>query len=136
MKIASMIGLAASVVSLGLAIWLLDFWIGLLAVFAAMRCWTGIRQAEALKLLEQAPRHHDAACPSCQARPPVGPFWFCPNCRVTFDPFMHMATCPNCGTRFPETQCLECQTAHPLMQWYQPAKPAPVSEDHNPEPRW
>ena len=118
LRIASMIGLVGVAGFVALAVWARDWWIGVIAVFAGLRCWAGMRQANVLAQMEQAPRHQGATCPACEAAPPVGPFWQCPACRIAFDTFVHMAICPICGTRFPETQCLECQQAFPIMQWY------------------
>src|SRR5262249_1914675 len=90
--------------------WLL----GLIAVFAVLRCVTGIQQARILAQLEAAPRHRDAACPSCSAHPLKGDFWKCADCGTSFDTFVHQAACPGCGRQFALTACPECRRSHPV----------------------
>lgn len=118
LKIASVIGLIASIAFFLLAMAFGEWWIALVAGFAGMRCWAGIQQANFLARLEESPRHMDASCPDCGAHPPAGPYWVCPHCQTVFDIFAQMAACPGCGMRAYESQCLECQKSSPHMQWY------------------
>ena len=113
------IGMIASVAAIGLAIFYWQsMWIGIMAAFAAIRCWTGFQQARLLARLENAPRHHDAACPSCEVHPLAGEYWECDECKTRFDTFMHHAVCPRCGTQFKLTACPECGRVHPFWAWY------------------
>ncbi len=52
-------------------------WLGILCAFILMRCWGGLRQAQALSRLEKAPRQQGFSCPQCKAAPPAGAFWLC-----------------------------------------------------------
>jgi hypothetical protein len=123
--VVSVIGMAVAVAVIALAglavlsgaTW--SWWYIVLAVFAGLRCWVGFRQARLLARLESAPRHRDAACPSCNAHPLKGPFWKCDECHARFDTFTHQAECPACGKRSPTTACPECRRAHPLWAWYE-----------------
>lgn len=125
LMIASIIGFVG-VAGFGvLAILEQSAWLGILAVFAGLRCWAGFQQARALARLAATPRHEDLACPSCKAAPPRGAFWGCSKCRVFFDTFETQATCPKCGMQFPLTRCVECGTLSALDQWQSPLIPVP-----------
>jgi Zn-dependent protease len=117
--VVSVIGMVGAVGLVGVAIVAGSWWIGLIAAFAAFRCWAGFRQARFLAQLESAPRHRDAVCPSCDAHPLKGPFWVCDECHTRFDAFTHQAECPGCGKRSSTTACPECRRAHPLWAWYE-----------------
>lgn len=118
LMVVSIIGMVGVAAAMGWAIYKVQWWLGLIAVFAAFRCWAGFQQARLLAQLEKAPRHRDAACPSCDAHPLKGPFWQCVQCGTQFDTFTHQAECPGCGMRFPSTACPECQRMHPIWAWY------------------
>ena len=122
--IIGMVGVAGFII---VALALQDWWFGVIAAFAALRCWAGFRHAQYLAKLENAPRHANAACPSCEVHPPRGPYWQCDQCGAPFDTFAHQAECPNCGKRFAVTACLECQRAHPVWAWYD-VDEAPANE--------
>jgi Zn-dependent protease len=89
----------------------------ILALFAAMQCFSGYREAKALKRLAEIPRHEGIACPTCKVSPPRGAFWACPMCRVAFDTFDTSATCPSCNVTFPTTMCPTCRKASPYAEW-------------------
>jgi predicted amidophosphoribosyltransferase len=56
--------------------------------------------------------------------PPMGQYWRCGKCSQPFDTFATLGTCPGCGSRFDQTQCLDCGTTHPLPDWmFPPAIP-------------
>jgi Zn-dependent protease len=93
-------------------------WLGLLTAFAAMQCFSGYKQAVALKKIEAIPRREEGVCPVCRSNPPKGPFWVCNACRTSFDTFETNATCPKCARLFPTTACLDCRTASPMAAWY------------------
>jgi Zn-dependent protease len=95
-----------------------SIWLGIIAAFAAYRCWVGFQQARILAQIENAPRHRDAECPSCAEHPLQGPFWQCDRCRAKFDIFITQGECPNCGEQFETTACPECGKAHPIWAWF------------------
>lgn len=117
LMVVSVIGLVAVVGVVAVAVLLQDIWIGVLAVFVAIRSWAGFQQAKLLAQLDRLPRHADAACPSCKAHPFAGNLWECHQCGAGFDMFAHGAICPSCSERFPETPCPECGQAFPIQQW-------------------
>jgi hypothetical protein len=128
--VVSVLGLVATGVIVILAAFSRQWWFVVLAVFAAFRCIIGFRQARLLARIETAPRHHDAACPSCDSHPLRGPYWACDSCHARFDTFEHQAECPNCGKRFGTTTCMECGRAHPVWAWYD--REAPPSWQEQP----
>ncbi len=112
LMVASTIGLIAVV---GLLVFTIRTpWLGILAVFALLQCWSGLQQARALSRVAAAPRREGLACPSCQSAPPMGEFWVCGHCRRPFDIFATHGVCPNCGMIFNSTRCLECGRDNPL----------------------
>jgi len=116
LMVASVIGLVAVAVLLVFALCsrLSNYfksnepWLIIMAVFVLLNCWGGLQQARALARLAAAPRRSGLACPLCHTPPPVGPFWACGRCRAGFDMFATRGVCPNCGTIFNATRCLEC----------------------------
>jgi Zn-dependent protease len=119
LMIASTIGLVAVVLLLLFAIKGLSLWLGVLAAFALIQCWSGLQQARLLARLEAAPRHAGLACPTCQHAPPAGDFWICGRCRRPFDMFATQGVCPHCGVIFEATRCLECGQVHRLQEFTQ-----------------
>lgn len=105
------LGMAALAVKSGSA------WFGILAAYAGMSCWGGMKQAKALGEIAKLRRRIGYECPSCKASPPIGPAWRCSSCTLTFDTFETHATCPACGTRFAQTRCLDCGAQHPMAEW-------------------
>lgn len=100
-----------------LAIAIQSGWLIILAVFAAMQCFNGYREAQALKRLAETPRHGGVTCPVCKVRPPRGLFWACMMCRVAFDTFETKAVCPKCNATFPTTVCPNCRSATAYTDW-------------------
>jgi Zn-dependent protease len=92
-------------------------WLAIVAAFAGMQCWSGFKQAQALKQVEALPRRGEAACPSCGSNPPRGLFWACSACRTAFDTFESGAACPRCGASFPATTCMDCRVSSPIEAW-------------------
>ena len=92
-------------------------WIGIMAVFIATNCWSGLRHALALAKLAKFPRREGFACPSCKTAPPLGTLWRCGKCGHAFDIFLTHGACPHCATGFNITQCLDCGTSSPLAEW-------------------
>jgi Zn-dependent protease len=92
-------------------------WIGIMAVFIAVNCWSGLRHALALARIAKIPRREGFACPSCHTAPPLGELWRCGKCGHAFDTFLTQGTCPHCATQFNATQCLDCGTSSPFAAW-------------------
>src|SRR5579862_1857162 len=102
-----------------------DAWLGIIALYLAMSCWSGFKQAQALSRLAQIPRREGYSCPTCHNAPPVGTYWKCGKCGQSFDTFASGATCPNCRTQYPTTRCLDCGRQHPMHEWMSPSFVAP-----------
>ena len=94
-----------------------DMWFGLIALFAASRCWAGFQQAKVLGKIEAMPRHKGYKCPSCGEPPFQGGFWTCNRCMKPFDAFASSARCPQCDQEFPTTTCPACRASNPLAAW-------------------
>jgi hypothetical protein len=94
-----------------------NLWLGLITLFAFQCCNQGLKQARALRQLEQMPRREGFTCPSCGAHPPIGAIWKCHKCQAAFDTFETQAECPNCHEQFPEAVCVDCRRAFPLSAW-------------------
>jgi Zn-dependent protease len=112
LMVVSVIGMVAGVGAVALAISLGSFWIGVIAVFAALRSLAGFQQARLLARMENAPRHEHAVCPSCKASPVMGKFWVWDRCQTRFDAFRHDGICPGCGNQFADTACPSCGVSH------------------------
>jgi Zn-dependent protease len=100
-----------------LALRLQSMWLGVVAAFVFMNCFRGLKQAQALLRLAKLPGQTAYSCPSCKTSPPLGEYWKCSTCAKVFDTFQTQAVCPNCGTQFPKTACLDCGRAHPFSEW-------------------
>jgi Zn-dependent protease len=94
-----------------------SFRLGFLALFVLASCWGGWREAQILRRLGELPRREGFACPSCKAAPPFGNYWKCSRCGRAFDTFQSRATCPNCGTEYPVTMCVDCRKQNPWSEW-------------------
>jgi len=112
LMVASGIGIVSVVLLLLFAI--RDAWLIIMAIFVLLNCWSGLQQARILARMSAAPRRAGLACPKCHTPPPVGAFWVCGRCRAGFDMFATRGVCPNCGTIFNATRCLECGEPLPL----------------------
>jgi Zn-dependent protease len=121
LMVASVIGIVGALALVGLAIFAreMSIWFGIMAFLGVMRCIAGFQQARLLAKLENAPRHRDAACPSCQAQPLKGDFWQCDQCGARFDTFTHHGICPSCSERYIRTACPECGQAHHIDDWFE-----------------
>lgn len=98
-----------------------DTWLFIMAAFILMNCWSGLQQARILSRIANAPRRMGLACPKCHTPPPAGEFWVCGRCRTAFDMFATRGVCPNCGTIFNATRCLECGESLPLYAFGPPS---------------
>ena len=115
--VATILGFVGAAGVVGLALWMRSAWSLLIAAYMLMSCWSGFKSARAMILLEKQPRREGFACPACGAKPSVGPFWKCAQCKRNFDTFETGAVCPHCGAQFPNTMCVECQKSHPISEW-------------------
>jgi Zn-dependent protease len=114
---ATLFGFVGVAGLIALAVSLQSVWLGIVAAFVALNCWSGFRQARRLTRLAELPRHHGLACPSCRAAPPIGPFWGCGRCRQAFDVFETQGRCPACGTPFDTALCVDCGSLQPIERW-------------------
>jgi Zn-dependent protease len=117
LMVATIIGFVGVAGLIALALWQQSMWIGIMAAFILMNCWRGLQQARALARMLALPRRDGFACPACKAAPPIGKFWACGKCRTAFDTFETQAICPQCGTQFADTRCIECGNMSPLGDW-------------------
>lgn len=115
--IATIFGFIGVIAFVGWALWARSLWIGAIAVFVFLNCWSGLKQARALLKIAKLPRRDGFACPSCHAAPPLGEFWKCRQCGQPFDTFHTGASCPACGARFGVTTCLDCRQSRPISEW-------------------
>jgi len=123
---ASIIGFIGVAVLIGLAVLAHSVWIGIMCVFILLNCWGGLRQARALARIAKLPRRDGFACPVCKIAPPVGAIWRCGKCGKPFDTFATQAVCPNCGTQFSATQCLDCGSTRPIGEWMTAPSAPPI----------
>ena len=120
LKATTIIGFVGVAGLILIAIAIQSIWIGIIAVFILLNCWSGLRTAQVMSRMEEAPRRVGFECPSCKAAPMVGAFWGCGKCRKAFDTFETHAACPHCGTQYTVTRCLDCGAMHPLDAWIVP----------------
>jgi Zn-dependent protease len=117
LMIAVYVGFIGVIGFVGVAVWLHSVWLGALAAFMLLNCWSGLKHARALLTIAKLPRREGFLCPRCNSKPPLGDFWTCNQCHRAFDTFQTGAACPGCGTRFNMTRCLDCGWAYPMEQW-------------------
>ena len=122
--VVSVIGLVGAVGIIGLAVLARDLWIGILAVFAALRAaWQDFQQeARLLALLARATAHEDAACPSCRAHPLMGAFWTWRSLPHTLRSDVHApGHVPRLSQGIWRNHVrLQCRQAHPVGDWFAP----------------
>jgi Zn-dependent protease len=121
LMVATVLGFVGVAAFIGVALWTRDLWLGAIAVFMLMNCWSGLQHARALLRFAKLPRRNDFTCPACKAHPPIGDFWKCGHCGQPFDFFQSQGVCPHCATHFALTRCVDCGTEHPLSEWFSPA---------------
>jgi Zn-dependent protease len=114
---ATIVGLLGIVGIFGLALWSRSSWYILLAIYMAVSCWRGLRQAQLLLRQAKLPRRQEFSCPSCHTAPPLGDHWKCGKCQQSFDTFEGHGVCPHCSTRYAATACLNCHQQHPMSEW-------------------
>jgi Zn-dependent protease len=115
--VASLVGFLGVLALGGLAILMQSVWIGIMAAFVALNCWSGFQQARLLSRLARIPRRPGYACPSCGAAPPLGDVWGCGQCGRGFDVFAFDARCPVCGAAYGGARCIDCNRLYPLAEW-------------------
>jgi Zn-dependent protease len=108
-----------------------EIWFGVLAFFAASRCWAGFQQARQMGKIESIPRHREYACPVCREAPFVGPYWVCNQCHAPFDTFETGGVCPQCGAKFDVASCPSCRQQSPRAAWR--IAPPPLSTSRGSE---
>jgi Zn-dependent protease len=114
---ASIVGFIGVACLIGIAVFVRDVWLVVVCGFIVLNCWGGLRQAQALARVANAPHREGFRCPDCKASPPVGNFWLCGKCRQPFDTFATDGICPHCGTQYSATSCPECGSLHPIIAW-------------------
>src|SRR5437764_6290311 len=77
LMVATILGLIGVVGFIGLAIYIRDAWLGIVAVYMPMNCWGGLKHAQALLQLTKLPRRNGFLCPACKIAPPVSTYWKC-----------------------------------------------------------
>lgn len=117
LTVASIIGVVGAAGFILLAIASRQPWLGIIAIFVGMLCWSGLKQAQTLSRLARLPRRGGFACPRCKSAPPVGDFWKCGQCGQPFDTFATGAVCPYCSAQFAVTSCLDCGAVSPMSEW-------------------
>ena len=124
LTIAATIGLGGAIIGVAVAAAIGDTWLVVIAIFAALQSWNGLKAARMLSAILAMPRYAGVNCPACQEPPPIGPFWQC-SCGAAFDTFQHQVTCPNCQRVFERTACPFCGASCPSIDWYRPVAPEP-----------
>lgn len=104
-----------------------NWWLALIAGFAALQSFAGIGRSRQLRVVARAPRYMGVACPQCGAAPPAVPFWRC-ECGQLFDTFETGGTCPRCQKRHALTACPECLRKSPMKSWQVPLPLPPLPE--------
>ncbi|HXJ90104.1 MAG TPA: M50 family metallopeptidase [Candidatus Binatia bacterium] len=125
LMVATVLGLFGVVGFIGWALWTGSIWIGALAFFMLMNCWSGFKHAQTLLRTAKLPRRAGYVCPTCNSGPPVGAYWRCGQCGQAFDPFESSTVCPYCRAQYPTTQCLDCGRQHPIYEWTSASLVAP-----------
>jgi Zn-dependent protease len=120
LTIAATIGLGGAIIGVCIAAMIGNTWLVVIAIFAALQSWNGLKAAKMLSAVLAMPRYAGVICPACKEPPPIGPFWRC-SCGAGFDTFQHQVTCPNCQRVFERTSCPFCGAASPSISWYEPA---------------
>ncbi len=120
LMVATILGFVGIIGFIGLAFWSKSSWLGIIAVYLLMNCWSGLQHARALLKFAKLPRRFRYSCPSCQASPPIGDYWKCGRCGQPFDSFQTQAVCPHCATQYAGTKCLDCGATHPMSEWSSP----------------
>jgi Zn-dependent protease len=122
LMIAAGIGVVVAGCSVLVALFYREYWLTIMALFAASRSWAGIQSARAIRMIETAPSYQWVRCPRCGKNPPAGPWWHC-ICNAPVDPFANGPICPFCGRSVEPIFCPHCYETSPLALWQPPAYP-------------
>ncbi|HVP13639.1 MAG TPA: site-2 protease family protein [Phycisphaerae bacterium] len=141
LTIASTIGLIGGGIGIAFAAWIGEMWFVILAGFAALQSWNGLKMARAMSMVLALPRYAGVRCPVCHEPPPIGTFWRCP-CGAVFDAFEHQMVCPHCQRMVDRLNCPYCGELSPPAPWYATQREgqtfiwsqAPDSNSPNPPP--
>ena len=117
LMVATVLGFAGVFGFVCLAVLERSLWMGAVAAFMLMNCWSGLKHARELLKADKLPRRPGYACPSCRTAPPLGGYWQCSQCGVPFDTFETGAVCTHCGARFDATTCLDCGVRSQMSDW-------------------
>jgi Zn-dependent protease len=115
--VATAIGFVGVAGFLGWGLLRLSPWTLAISIYMLFYCWRGWKAARVLTQMEKMPRREGFACPSCGAKPPMGPLWRCAKCGNTFDTFATEAECPWCNAQFGTTTCIDCNQTRPIRDW-------------------
>ncbi len=120
LMISAWVGVLVAGAAVLLSLWIRDYWLMIMSLFAANRCYAGIQAAQAIRALEQAPTYNGLRCPGCGKSPPAGAWLRCA-CNAPIDPFQNNV-CQFCGRGIDPVPCPHCLQAYPLALW----QPNPV----------
>ncbi|HUA17059.1 MAG TPA: M50 family metallopeptidase [Verrucomicrobiae bacterium] len=123
---ATVLGLIGATGFVAVAFFNRGLWLGAIAAFMLLNCWTGLKQASLMLRLSKAQRREGVSCPSCGQAPPAGDYWHCGRCGQPFDAFATDASCPFCSSRSASARCTECGAEHPAGAWAAPTLVAPT----------
>jgi Zn-dependent protease len=117
LMVATILGMVGIVGFFALALWQRNLWLAAVSVYLLMSCWGGLKHARELLRVARLPRRSGVACPSCRTAPPIGPYWRCGACGLSFDMFEGGAVCQHCTAVFASTSCLDCGRSSPVQHW-------------------
>ena len=117
LQVATVIGFIGAGAFVCFALLRQSLWLLAISAYMLLNCWNGWKVARVLIRMEKLPRREGFACPSCGAKPPLGPHWRCAQCQRPFDTFESGAKCPWCGAQFSNTTCMDCQKSSPMRDW-------------------
>lgn len=117
LQVATVIGFIGVAAFVALGIMRQSVWTLAISIYMLLYCWRGWKAARTLTQMEKMPRREGFACPSCGAKPPMGPLWRCAKCGNPFDTFATEAECPWCNAQFGTTTCIDCNQTRPIRDW-------------------
>ncbi|MEK6642989.1 MAG: site-2 protease family protein [Planctomycetota bacterium] len=120
LAIAATIGFIGAAAGCGLALYIGDWWLVIIAIFAASRCREGMRQSKNLSALLSQPRYGGMKCPSCGEAPVIGAVIARCACGQRFDPFSTGGACPSCRSTSGVVPCAMCNRTSELGAWRTP----------------